>query len=301
MRRLLLIRSFYGAPFSYTLSPQYPLTLQAGPYRPHLDCYGDNHGPVAGTPELTLLVTLGLPLTDLGQMDLLLDGYISQTLTPRYTEKYLRLFIKCLEKEYRGSFITFYDGWVVARSRTARQPLQRRATTRSTTGNRSRARATTPPTTRTATRAPKIQFDNGGDDDADVNTDYEYEMFDRKVDLHAGTIVPQPTWIGVTEKSGVLCPIFFVRRDGALGVPYELPPPERSALHNATAPAPALLRRRNQNVRIRIQVCPPSSLPPTSPPPVRAEGAGAALVCSRFVNIFAFLWGSFSFAVVARV
>ncbi|KAF8471618.1 hypothetical protein DFH94DRAFT_768601 [Russula ochroleuca] len=85
--------------------------------------------------------------------------------------------------------------------------------------------------------------------DADIG----YEIFDRKVDLSTGTIVPQPTWIGVTEKTGVLCPMFFVRRDGTLGVPYEYPAPAQSPLHNATAPAPALLRRRNQNMRIRIQ------------------------------------------------
>jgi hypothetical protein len=204
-------------------------------------------------------------------MDLLLDGYISQTLTPRYTEKYLRLFIKCLEKEYRGSFVAFHDGWVVARSRIVQQ-WQR--PTRPTPGNRSRARArATPPptTTRAGTRAP-IPLLNNADDDADVNTDYEYEMFDRKADLDLGTIVPQPTWIGVTEKTGVLCPIFFVRRDGALGVPYEYPPPDQSPLHNATEPAPALLKRINQNMRIRIQVCPSSSLPPTIPPPARHRG-----------------------------
>jgi hypothetical protein len=185
----------------------------------------------------------------------------------------LELFIKCLEKEYRGSFVAFHDGWVVARARIVQQ-WQRWATTRPTPGNRSRARAraTPPPATRTATRAPVPQLNNA-DDDADVNTEYEYEMFDRKVDLHAGTIVPQPTWIGVTEKTGVLCPIFFVRRDGALGVPYEYPPPDRSPLHNATAPAPALLRRRNQNMRIRIQVCPSSCLPPTTPLPRAKRGA----------------------------
>ena len=208
-------------------------------------------------------------------MDLLLDGYISQTLTPRYTEKYLRLFIKCLEKEYRGSFVAFHDGWVVARAKIVQQ-RQRCATTRSTPGNRYRARARATPPPATATRAPVPQLNNA-DDDADVNTDYEYEMFDRKVDLHVGTVVPQPTWIGVTEKTGVLCPIFFVRRDGALGVPYEYPPPDsdRSPLHNATAPAPALLRRSNQNMRMRIQVCPSSSLPPTTTPPARHRGGVA--------------------------
>ena len=121
--------------------------------------------------------------------------------------------------------------------------------------SRARARAGSPPLT-TAKRAPELQLDTDDDDDDDADIDYEYEIFDRKVDLRVGSIVPQPTWIGVTEKTGVLCPIFFVRRDGMLGVPYDYPPPERTALHNATSPAPALLRRRNQNMRIRIQVRP---------------------------------------------
>jgi hypothetical protein len=212
-------------------------------------------------------------------MDLLLDGYISQTLTPRFTEKYLRLFVKCLEKEHCGSFVSYHDGWVVARSKTAQQTRQQQrcASTRPMPGKhpRARARASSPPLT-TAKRAPKPQLDNDkddDDDDADIDTDYKYEMFDRMVDLRVGSIVPQPTWIGVTEKTGVLCPIFFVRFDGMLGVPYDYPPPERAPLHNATSPAPALLKRRNQNMRIRIQVRPPSSPPLPRP---RAEGG---LVC----------------------
>jgi hypothetical protein len=156
-------------------------------------------------------------------MDLLLDGYISYTLTPRYTEKYLKLFIKCLEKEQGGTFVPFHNGWVVARPTTAQQQPG-------------------------VTTGPMHRLDDEHD------ADFGYEIFDRKVDLGVGTIVPQPTWIGVTEKTGVLCPIFFVRTDGALGVPYEYPAPVPSTLHNATAPAPALLKRSNQNMRMRIQV-----------------------------------------------
>jgi hypothetical protein len=163
------------------------------------------------------------------QTDLLLDGYISYTLTPRYTEKYLRLFNKCLENKQSGWLVPFYNGWVVARSTAAQQqPAQQQR--------------------RGVATRPMPQPDDKKD--ADIG----YEIFDRKVDLSTGTIVPQPTWIGVTEKTGVLCPMFFVRRDGTLGVPYEYPAPAQSPLHNATAPAPALLRRRNQNMRIRIQV-----------------------------------------------
>ena len=187
-------------------------------------------------------------------MDLLLDGYISQTLTPLDTEQYVKLFIKCLEKEQHGTFVAFHDGWVVARSTTVRQQQQRRVTTRPIRGNRSRPRPSSPPPT--ATRALELQLDDNVDADADINTNTEYEIFDRKVNLYAGTIVPQQTWIGVSEKTGVLCPIFFIQRDGALGVPYGNPVPERSSLHNAMAPAPDLLKRTNQNMRIRIKVRP---------------------------------------------
>jgi hypothetical protein len=84
--------------------------------------------------------------------------------------------------------------------------------------------------------------------------DTVYEIFDRKVDLRRGSIVPQPSAIGVSKKTGVLSPIFFIQRDGTLGIPYKFPFPERYALHNATALAPTVLKRGNQNVRIRLQV-----------------------------------------------
>lgn len=192
-------------------------------------------------------------------MDLLLDGYVSYTLTPRYAEKYLSLFIKCLENERGGSFVPFHNGWVVARPTAAQQRRQRGVTTR-----------------------PMHRL--GLDDENDA--DFSYEMFDRKVDLGVGTIVPQPTWIGVTEKTGVRCPIFFVRRDGTLGVPYENPAPVPSPLHNATVPAPELLKRNNQNMRIRIQV---RTRPSPSARRVRAPRGLNYVVVNVFCVCFFFL------------
>jgi hypothetical protein len=74
----------------------------------------------------------------------------------------------------------------------------------------------------------------------------------------------------------VLCPIFFVQRNGALGIPYQNPAPFRSLLHNAKQTAPALLRRENQNVRMRIQV---KHYPTSAPPPPPSSSAGGAFVC----------------------
>lgn len=153
------------------------------------------------------------------QMDIMLDGYIAQTLTPLLTEKYLKILMSSLERK-SGSLFVFNNQWVVARSTLTQQQKRRRAN--------------------------------------DYATNTVYEIFDRKVDLSAGTIVPQPSVIGVSKKTGVLSPTFFIQRDGTLGIPYEFPFSGRYVLHNANALAPTVLKREKQNARIRLQVSTPS-------------------------------------------
>ena len=185
---------------------------------------------VGTSTDKTLLRKLG------HQMDIMLDGYIAQTLTPFCTEKYLEIFMSCLDKQ-NGSLYVYNNQWIVGCRTTTQQQKQRRATTRPKPGNCSNARAN------------------------DFAADTVYEIFDRKVDLRMGTIVPQPSAIGLSEKTGVLSPIFFIQRDGTLGIPYEFPFPRGSTLHNATALAPTILKRAKQNVRIRLQVSTPSLTP----------------------------------------
>jgi hypothetical protein len=189
-------------------------------------------------------------------MDIMLDGYIAQTLTPFCTEKYLKIFMSCLDKQ-SGSFFVFNNQWIVARPTTTQQQKQRRDTTRPKPGNCSNAIAN------------------------DCAADTVYEIFDRKVDLRMGTIVPQPSAIGVSKKTGVLSPTFFIQRDGTLGIPYEFPYPGRCTLHNATALAPTILKRGNQNVRIRLQVSTPSLS--SSPADARSERVS---VCIRLLIIY---------------
>ncbi len=79
------------------------------------------------------------------------------------------------------------------------------------------------------------------------------ELFDCQVNLDTGTIVPQPTQIKPCKRTGLLSPVFFIMRNGFLGVPYK----NLSAsnfLYNATAHVPSLLKRPNLNARIRILV-----------------------------------------------
>jgi hypothetical protein len=166
-------------------------------------------------------------------MDIMLDGYIAQTLTPFCTEKYLEILMSCLDKQ-NGSLHVYNNQWIVGRRATTQQQKQRRATTRPKPGNCLNARAN------------------------DFAADTVYEIFDRKADLRTGTIVPQPSAIGLSKKTGVLSPTFFIQRDGTLGIPCEFPFPRRCTLHNATALAPTMLNRANQNVRIRLQVSTPS-------------------------------------------
>ena len=198
---------------------------------------------------------LGVPLTKtqlhkLGksQMDIMLDGYIAQTLTPFCAEKYLNIFMSCLDNR-RGSLFVFNNQWIVARPITAQEQRQQQRWAMATTAR---------PNPAANARAPMSPLVN----DDYAAADNVYEVFDRKVDLRVGTIVPQPSAIGVTKKTGVLSPVFFIQRDGTLGIPYEFPFSERYTLHNATALAPTILKRENnQNVRIRLKVS-------FSPPPL---------------------------------
>jgi hypothetical protein len=189
-------------------------------------------------------------------MDILLDGYISHTLTPLYAEKYLKLFIKCLEKKWDVSLVEQDAGWVVVCSRTAQvlHQLQYQLQHQPAKQNRlfeclhwHRPPPTPPP-------SPSPVLIKLHQHDAHPHRSCE-EAFDYKVDLYRGTIVPQPTWIGVSEATGVYSPIFFLQRDGTLGVPYKQRDAARGLLRDPMAPASELLRRSNQNVRIRIQVC----------------------------------------------
>lgn len=203
--------------------------------------------------------------------------------------------MSCLDKQ-RGSLFVFNNQWIVARPTTTQQQKHRRATTRPKPGNCSNARAKTgvslppPEVSPTAARAPPMS--------PLVNNEYAadtvYEIFDRKVDLRMGTIVPQPSAIGVSKKTGVLSPTFFIQRDGTLGIPYEFPFPQRCTLHNATALAPTILKRGNQNVRIRLQVSTPSH------PLLRDARSERVGVCIRLLMFFLFLFFRVSL-VVARV
>ncbi|KAI9462520.1 hypothetical protein F5148DRAFT_219848 [Russula earlei] len=177
------------------------------------------------------------------EIDLLLDGYISQTLTPRLTEEYRKRFIKCLEKE-RGAWLVACDaGWVVVRPSSTQQQKQGAAKPHTTPVTGPRYRPRLPPSAVAVAGAPKLALEE----------EEREELFDCMADLYMGTIVPQPTWIGVSEKTGVCCPVFFVQRNGALGVSYENHGAARNLLYNAMAGAPGLLRRSNQNIRTRIQ------------------------------------------------
>jgi len=193
-------------------------------------------------------------------MDLLLDGYISYTLTPLCAEKYLKLFIKCLESKRDASLVARDVEWVVVCSKPAqlvhqlqhlRQQQHQQSKQKRRFGDRhwNGNRALPPPPPAPAPPWLIKHHQN----DAHPHRTCE-EAFDHKVDLDRGTIVPQLTWIGVTEATGVLCPLFFTQRDGTLGVPYAQRDAARALLREPMALAPELLRRSNQNVRIRIQV-----------------------------------------------
>jgi hypothetical protein len=169
------------------------------------------------------------------QMDIILDGYISQTLTPLCTEKYMKIFMGCLDREH-GSLFVFKNQWIVARPTTTQQQKRQRW----------------------ATSSPKP----GNCSNAIANTDFAanavYEIFDCRVDLRKGTIVPQPSTIGLSKETGVLSPTFFIQHDGTLGVPYNYPSPKQCTLYNAEELGATILKRENQNMRMHIQVSTPS-------------------------------------------
>ncbi|KAH9961071.1 hypothetical protein BC827DRAFT_354037 [Russula dissimulans] len=203
------------------------------------------------------------------EIDILLDGYISYTLTPRLAEEYLKRFMRCLENERDGTLVACDAGWVVVRSTM----MARRQQQWQPSGYQHEHGLGALPAARTL----RLSLE-----------DAHRELFDCKVDLGPGTIVPQPTWIGVTDHTGMFCPIFFVQRCGVLGVSYKNREAERGALHNATMHAPGVLKRTKQNVRVRIQV---SRLSPIC----SAAGPAAFAVV---VNVLA---GVFFLALVARV
>jgi len=290
-RRFLIrgVCSFYGRlPFTphphntlYIITGFLPSTLSLLWWQTWLiGRYFQTHASISvcSSTDKTLLRKLGQ-----SQMDIMLDGYIAQTLTPFFTEKYLRIFMSCLDKQL-GSLFVFNNQWIVARPTITQLQKQRRATTGtrpkpgSCTNARAKTRASLPPDVPpTAARTPMSPLVNN-----EYAADTVYEIFDRKVDLRMGTIVPQPSAIGVSKKTGVLSPVFFIQRDGTLGIPYEYPFPKRCTLHNATALAPTILKRGNQNVRIRLQV----STPPPGPSHPRALGKSWCMY--SVVNVFFF-------------
>ena len=228
--------------------------------------------------ELDLLLS-AVPLTEPRpstprRMDLLVDGYISHTLTPQYAEKYIRLFTKCLERKWDASLVAQDAGWFVVCSKTAQMlhqfqdqlhhQRQRRLFEHHDCNRPPRSR-TPPSPPRSLTSRPDVVKHHP--DDAHPHRSCE-EAFDHMVDLYRGTIVPQPTGFGVTEIPGFFCPVYFTRHDGTLGVPYAVAQrgEVRGLLRDEMALAPEVLRRNNQNLRMRVQVCPPfshSSFPPS--------------------------------------
>jgi len=158
--------------------------------------------------------------------------------------------MRCLENERNGTLVACDAGWVVMRSTMIARPQQQQQS-----GYRHEYRLGALPA---AARTLRLPFE-----------DAHRELFDCKVDLSPGSIVPQPTWIGVTEHTSVFCPIFFIQRSGVLGVSYKNREVERGLLHNAMTHASGLLKRTKQNVRMRIQASP--SLPPSALPDARGS------------------------------
>ena len=196
-----------------------------------------------------------------GPMDLLLDGYISHTLTPQCAEKYVKLFIKCLKKKPDASLVARDAEWVVLCSKKAQlahqlqhglqnlqdQQQQQQSKQKRIPGSR---HLNGPPRSPPPRVLPsQIKHLN----DAHPHRTCE-DVFDYKVDLYRGTIVPQATQMGVNTFTGVQCPFFFTQRDGTLGIPYTQREEARTLLRDPMSLAPETLRRDNQNLRVRIQV-----------------------------------------------
>ena len=151
------------------------------------------------------------------QPDILIDGYIANTLLPRATEIYLSHFIKCLEHNPGTAIVPYTCGWVVQRPSAPAPESEALAAEKMSTAHN------------------------------------YYEPFDCRVNLDTGTIVPQPTQIKPCKQVGLLSPIFFVMHNGFLGVPYKNLSASKY-LRNATAEAPALLKRDKLNARIKVLV-----------------------------------------------
>lgn len=223
---------------------------------------------------------------ELGQIDLLIDGYISYTLTPLGTELYLDIFKKCLEKEQSVSVVEFDKGWVIVRSTTMQQRQKlyqqlRVTTTRPRPGYHYILRHPSPEA-RLALKlplAPLPYMNNNKSRNKGPPPPLDHShLLDCKVDLDLGTVVPQPTWIGILAEQivtggSLLCPLFFIQRDGTLGVPFKDRARGSEILHNATASVPPLLGRSKKNMRIRIQVCSPPHHPLRSGANIRLAGS----------------------------
>jgi hypothetical protein len=202
--------------------------------------------------ELSLPTEASSPIQ--GQMDLLLDGYISHTLTPQCAEKYVNLFIKCLRRKSDASLVARDAEWVVLCSKTAQLAHQLQHQLQNLQDQQKRI-----PGSRHSNRPPRsppprmlpsqIKHQNVTHPHRTCE-----EAFDYRVDLYRGTIVPQATRMGVNTFTGVQCPVFFTQRDGTLGIPYTHREEARSLLRDPMSLAPETLRRDNQNLRVWIQV-----------------------------------------------
>jgi hypothetical protein len=116
--------------------------------------------------------------------------------------------------------------------------------------------ATPPPTTRqpkwckSEKPAPVLQEE---EEEEEELVEIHRGLFDCQVDLHTGTVVPQTTWVGISQQTGAQTPVFFVLRNGSFGVPYKHLV-WRYSLQNAKAEVPPMLKRCNLNLRLRIKV-----------------------------------------------
>ena len=238
------------------------------------------HPPLTELDRLSSAVPLTEPCSwTPGRMDLLVDGYISHTLTPQYAEKYVCLFAKCLEKKWDASLVARDAGWFVVCSKTAQmlhqfQDQLHHQRQKRIFEHHNCNRPLQPPPSPPRSLTPRPGQIKHHPDDAHPHRSCE-EAFDHIVDLYRGTIVPQPTWIGLTESMGVLCPIYFTQHNGTLGVPCALAQrgEVRGLLRGEMALAPEVLRRNNQNLRMRVQVCPPFSQPASFFPSSRGAGS----------------------------
>jgi hypothetical protein len=163
----------------------------------------------------------------------LVDGYIAHSLSPRYAEKYLSRFLECLAEEPGACFLPFKRGWLVER------PLKTDVPT------------TTPTTKNRQSKGHKSKRRVPGRQEEPV--EMHRGLFDCQVNTAVGTVVPQTTWVGISQQTGAQNPVFFILRNGSFGVPYKYLS-WRYYLQNATAEVPPMLKRCNLNLRMRIKV-----------------------------------------------